>query len=171
MHDNLNKVFVVSTLPTPTGANGGPVDFNATGDKFILTPVAPIEIVRFGFVTDAAMDPDAGGFVLALDHRPTAGSDTGRTESATLTRTDTQTVAAGSLVYREVVLADTDGETAEDGETRYVAPSGPLSVDVGEQAVLEVTNAVGAASTGYVFIEYVQKPFDLYDSVVTEATS
>lgn len=158
MHELLTKRFDVSVLPTPTGTAGGPVDFNATGDKFIITPAAPIDIYRYGAVFDAATDPDAGGFVLALDWRPTAGSDSSRAEIMTLTRADAETSAAGTGIYGKVVVAVAQA-TGSDGSLVNVGPSGPLEVDPGEQAVIEVTNAVGAASTGYVWVEYVQHPF------------
>jgi len=164
MHDLLRKNMAVSTLITPTGVNGGPVDFNTTGDKFILTPAAPIEIYRWGIATIELMDPDAGGFVISLEHRPTIGSDVGRTVAATITRADAETVAAGALVFNEVVLAVAQA-TGVDGSLVNVGPAGPLRVNQGEEAVVEVTNAVGAASTGYIWIEYVQLPFDATDAI------
>ncbi len=170
MNDLLHYRREVSVLPTPTGANGGPVDFNATGDKFIITPCAPIDIYRWGFVTDAAMDPDAGGFVIALDHRITAGSDSGRTEKATITRADAETVAAGKLVYQRPIIAVAQAAQG-DGSLLDVGPSGPVRVMPGEQAVIEVTNAVGAASTGYVFVEYVDLAFDKSDADVIVETA
>lgn len=170
MHDLLRRVRHVSTLITPTGVNGGPVDFNATGDKFIYTPASKSEIYRFGFIADAAMDPDAGGFVLALDWRPTAGSDTDRVEKATITRADTETVAAGKLVYADVVIAVAQA-TGVDGSLVNVGPSGPLVVMPGEQAVVEVTNAVGAAATGYIFIEVMELAFDKSDDDVIVETA
>lgn len=165
MNDLLHYRRDVSTLITPTGVNGGPIDFNATGDKYIYTPCAPIDVYRWGFITDAAMDPDAGGFVLALDHRITAGSDTGRTEKATITRADAETVAAGKLVYGRVEIAVAE-TVAVDGSKVNVDPAGPLRVNPGEQVVIEVTNAVGAASTGYVFIEYADLAFNKADADV-----
>lgn len=165
MNDLLHYRREVSTLILPLGVNGGPIDFNATGDKYIYTPCAPIDVYRWGFITDAAMDPDAGGFVLALDHRITAGSDTGRTEKATITRADLETVAAGKLVYGrvEITVAET---VAVDGSKVNVDPAGPLRVNPGEQVVIEVTNAVGAASTGYVFIDYADLAFNKADADV-----
>lgn len=161
MHDLLNRVTVVSTLITPLGVNGGPIDFNSTGDKFIFTPINPADIYSWGVVFDAAVDPDAGGFVLALDFRPTAGSDTNRVEKATITRTDTQLVAAGRGLFNRLILpvASTTFPVLGSGTgVLQVEPAGPLEVNPGEQAVIEVTNAVGAAATGYVFIDYVNKP-------------
>lgn len=168
MHDLLNKRVLMSILPSPLGTAGGPVDFNATGDKFIFTPIQPVDIYRFGFVTIEAMDPDAGGFVLAIDKRVTVGSDTSRVEVDTITRADADTVAAGKVVYKDIDLEDLDGETAEDGNLRNVGPAGPMHLDPGDEAVIEVTNAVGAASTGYVWIEYVAKGFDIAASDVIE---
>ena len=165
-HELVQKEWAVSFLPTPTGANGGPVDFNATGDKFIFTPVAPVDIYRFGFVTIEAMDPDAGGFVIALDKRITVGSDTGRTEVVTITRADADTVAAGKVVYKDVILPVAQA-TGDDGVSLVnVGPSGPLSLVPGDEAVIEVTNAVGAVSTGYVWIEYAQHGFNISASDV-----
>lgn len=165
MHDLLRRVRLVSVLPTPTGAAGGPVDFNATGDKFIYTPATIARCYRFGYITDAAQDPDAGGFVLALDHRPTAGSDTDRTEKATITRADAETTAAGKLVYADTILAVAQAAQG-DGSLLDVGPSGPVEVRPGEQLVIEVTNAVGAASTGYVFLEVMELAFEKSDADV-----
>ena len=170
MQDLMRLNRDVSTLITPTGVNGGPVDFNSTGDKYIYTPCGPIEIYRWGFITDVAMDPDAGGFVIALDHRITAGSDTGRTEKATITRADAETVAAGKLVYGRVEIPVAEA-TGVDGSKVNVGPNGPLRVNPGEQAVIEVTNAVGAASTGYVFIEYADLAFEKADADVILETA
>lgn len=170
MHDLLRRERHVSTLITPTGVNGGPVDFNATGDKYIYTPASPSDIYRFGFITDAAMDPDAGGFVLALDWRPVAGSDAGRLEKQTITRADAETVAAGKLVYADVIIPVAQA-TGIDGSLVNVGPAGPLHVRPGEQAVIEVTNAVGAASTGYVFVEVMELAFEINDDDVIRETS
>lgn len=167
-HELLQKRIAVSTLIDPAGVNGGPVDFNATGDKFILTMPVPILIYRWGFITIAAMDPDAGGFVIALDKRITVGSDTGRVELTNITRADADTVAAGTVVANEVVLpvAEAAGDDALAGGAGHpqtsvvnVGPNGPARIEPGEEVVIEVTNAVGAASTGYVWIEYAQLGF------------
>lgn len=173
-HDLVQKRYVVSILPTPTGGAGAPVDFNATGDKFIFTYPTPVDIYRFGLVTDAAMDPDAGGFVMELDLRVTAGTDTGRVNKSSLTRADAQTVAAGRTLYRDCTLpvAEAAGDdTLTGGATPQtsrvnVGPAGPVHVRPGQQAVLEVTNAVGAASTGYVWIEYAELGFAQASAVV-----
>lgn len=171
MADNVvGRRTIVSVLPVPTGTAGGPVDFNATGDKFILTPAVPTDIVRFGAILDSAQDPDAGGFVLALDHRPTAGSDTDRTEEATITRANADVSAAGDVLYNNVNAAVAQA-TAVDGSLVDSPSEGPLRVNPGEEAVIEVTNANGAASTGYVFLEVIEYGFDIGLDNVTEVTS
>lgn len=170
MNDLLRYTREVSSLPSPTGLNGGPVDFNATGDKYIVTPCAPIDIYRWGYITDTSQDPDAGGFVIALDHRPTAGSDTGRTEKATITRADAETAAAGKLIYGRVEIVNAEA-TGVDGSKTNQGPSGPLRVNPGEQAVIEVTNAMGAAATGYVFVEYADLAFEKADADVILETA
>lgn len=169
MHENLNKIIAISQFPTiveGAPAAGGLVDFNATGDKFSIAPVAPIDIVRFGIIVKTAMNPDAGGFVLALDYRPTVGSDTNRVQKDVLTRADAELVAAGGIVYRSpelpVAASAVSGAPGIGGQSVYVGPSGPVRINPGEEAVLEVTNAVGAASDGYVFIEYIQHGVDDY---------
>lgn len=167
-HEVVKKTYAISQFPTPVEAGpaaGGLVDFNATGDKFSFAPVSKIQVWRFGAIIKTAMDPDAGGFDLALDHRTVVGSDTGRTEKAVLNRADAETVAAGKVLYKDVILAVAEA-TAGDGSKVNVGPAGPLEVNPGEQIVLEVTNAVGAASDGYVWIEYSEGAFDKSDADV-----
>lgn len=159
MHDLLNMKRAVSILPTPTGANGGPVDFNATGDKFILTKPNPIDIYRWGIITIELMDPDAGGFQIDLDLRPSVGSDTNRVLKQSIVRADADTVAAASVLYVDSVLPVAQ-TTASDGSLFNEGPAGPIRVEPGQEAVVEVSNAVGAASTGYIWIEYVDLPFN-----------
>ena len=154
MHDLLNKRTVVSTLPTPTGTEGGPVAFTSTGDKFIFTPAMPCDVYRWGLITDALLDVGAG-FTIALDWRPTAGSDTNRAQKDTIVKT--ADVAAGQVLYSEAVGAVAQA-TGSDGSLVDVAPAGPVEVDPGEELVIEVTDAADTAGTGYVWIEYVEKP-------------
>ena len=166
-HELVQKRYVQSVFPTPVEAApaaGGLVDFNATGDKFTFAPPCPVEVYRYGYTTFTAQDPDAGGFVLSLDFRPTVGSDTNRVEKDTLTRADAQTSAAGRVVFRDVKIPVAQA-TGADGSVVNVGPAGPLHVRPGEEVVLEVTNANGAASTGYVWIEYAEQGFALPSTV------
>ncbi len=164
MTEYLQKRTIISVLPTPTDVQGGPVVFTSTGDKFIYTPLNPVDVLRWGLITNALLDVGAG-FVLALDYRPTAGSDTNRAEKSTISTGSTD-VAAGKVVFNMAVGADTDGETAEDGTTRFVGPTGPVQVDPGSELVIEVTDAADTAGTGYVFLEVLE-----HDPVGTRAAN
>lgn len=170
-HDLIQKVFKVSDFVTPTGANG-PTDFNAATDKFILTPMAPVDIYRFGFISIATQTP-TGNFDIIIDKRPTAGSDTARTTISTLRRTLAQgAIAAGTLFFHDIVVpvaatsvpVGAPGFSGQQYNTRV--GGGPLHIRPGEEAVIKVNSAMGAAATGYVFVEYVQKGFVQASTVV-----
>lgn len=172
-HEFLHKRYIFSQFPTIVQGGplaGGPVDFNATGDKFAYAPVVPVDIYRWGYQTIAAQDPDAGGFVLALDFRPTLGSDTDRVEVATITRADAEVAAAGSVVFNEIIKNVAQATLPGIGSYLNVAGTGPLRLEPGQEAVIEVTNAVGAASTGYVWLEVVEHGFlnTLVDDLIEE---
>lgn len=116
---------------------------NATGDKFTFTPAKPVDVVRWGLIATVAM---TGSAVVALDHRPTAGSDTGRVDGAV----DANGVdTAGGTI--------TAGAVAQ-GKGVYHNLSSPLRVDVGEEVVVQVTTAAGAGSA-VPFVEYIERPF------------
>lgn len=125
------------------------VDFTTTGDKFELTPGRPVTVIRWGVIANALIDVGAG-MVVAMDFRPTIGSDASRvngsvaagvdTAGGTLS-TSTTDVAAGTGIYHNVVVAD------------------GFQIDPGESAVFEVTDAADTAGTGYIFVEYVEAPF------------
>jgi len=177
-HDVVQKRYVYSVFPATAGvedvgADAGPVDLNATGDKFGFAPAGPIDVYRYGIITATAFDPDAGGFVLAIDLRPTAGSDTNRVEKATLTRADAQVAAAGKVVYKKVVIPVAETTQAghlsslTPGTKQNVDPLGPLHVRPGEEVILEVTNAMGAAATGRLWIEYAELGFAEPSDVAT----
>ena len=133
------------------------VTLNSTGDKYTFTPVMPIDVKRWGFIADVLVDVGAG-LTVAMDHRPTAGSDTGRVEVDTIVRTSD--VAAGKGLVTEVVLPVSQ-VTAEDGSLRDVSGTGPFQVDPGEQLVFEVTDAADTAGTGLFFLEYYELPHNL----------
>lgn len=160
MHDLLNKRIYVSDFATPTGSNG-PVDFNATGDKFMIRRPAPFDVYRWGITTIALMDPDAGGFQIDMDKRVTVGSDSGRVTDAGgfIFRADADLIAAGTNVYIDVKLP-VAAATGSDGSVVNVDPAGPLRVNPGEELVVQVSNAVGAASTGYIWVEIAELPFN-----------
>jgi hypothetical protein len=171
MHDLLRKTVKIQEFNSLNGTDGwGDQDLNAAADVMVIGGVNPIEIYRYGYLLTSAQDPDAGGFQLDLDFRPTAGSDAGRVNSDLLLRTDTQVVAAGKVVYKDVIIPVAEaagddtlsfgGGTTPQTSLVNVGPSGPLRVEPGQQAVLEISNANGAVATGFVFVEYADLPFN-----------
>lgn len=159
MHDLLRKYINISSTATLNGSNGV-VDFNATGDKWAVRGVAPIDVYRWGIVTIELMDPDAGGFQIDLEKRILMGSDVGRlTQIQSIFRADADLIPAGQVVYVESVLA-VAAAAGSDGSVLNVDPAGPIRVNPGEELVFKVSNAVGAASTGYIWVEYTELPFN-----------
>lgn len=154
MNEFLQKRTEVSTLITPAGV-AGPVVFTGTGDKFIITPATPINILRWGIVIETAKD--ASALVLKLDTRPTAGSDTARVTSDTLTDSATAR-AAGVVLERKMTGTNPNSSTGSDGSLVNVASGGPVQINPGQQAVIQVSTAAASTGKGYIFAEYVQFP-------------
>lgn len=153
----LHKRVAVSSAATPTGSNG-PVVFTSTGDKFILTPAKPIDILRWGYVITVAKD--ATTMIVQLDKRPTAGSDSSRTTIGEIT--DAAARAQGAVVYQEPgtgTSAALTQSTGADGSLVNVDPAGPYHITPGQQVVVEVTDAADSTGQGFVFIEYAEHDF------------
>ena len=125
----------------------------STEDKLTFAPLMPIDIVRWGYVVDTILGDT--NTVLAMDFRPTVGSDTARVNGATDSTTFIDT-AGGVLT---AVVATAVGK----GDFHNVNP--PLQVDPGEEVVIEMTTAP-ASGTAFFFIEYEVQPF-VGDSNVT----
>ena len=122
---------------------------NATGDKFTLTPSVPIDIIRWGVIVDNTLIDVGAGMTIKMDHRPTAGSDTDRTDGTPSTAED--------LVTTVDILA---------GKGAYVELDEPFEVDPGEEVVFQVTDAADTAGNGFIFVHYRPRPF-VGDSGVT----
>lgn len=121
------------------------VALTTTGDKFTFSPAVPVNIVRWGVIADALIDVGAG-MVIALDHRVTFGSDTGRVNGATSAGKDT---AGGTLSTGTTDVAQGKGLYREVNQV-----PGPFKLAPGEQAVFEVTDAADTAGTGFLWLEY-----------------
>lgn len=157
MNIQLFRKTAVSRAASPTGSNG-PVVFTSTGDKFIITPAMPLDVIRFGIIYTVAKD--ATSMVVTLDKRVTAGSDTGRVTISTMT--DTAARAVTAIVYQEpgtLTTAAATQSTAEDGSLRNVDPVGPYHITPGQELVIAVTDAADATGQGYVWVEYNEYPF------------
>lgn len=153
MNELLQKRTVVSTLITPAGV-AGPVVFTGTGDKFIITPSNPITILRWGIVYETGKD--ASSLVVTLETRPTAGSDTNRVVSDTMT--DAAARAAGVVVERiaKNMGVNPNSSTGSDGSLVNVAAGGPVLINPGQQAVFKVGTAAASTGKGYIYAEYIE---------------
>lgn len=69
----------------PQGATSGYVSVTVAGDILRVAPVAPIQIVRWGFDAAVGVADATNALKLTGDVRPTMGSNTGRTTGATTT--------------------------------------------------------------------------------------
>ena len=67
-----------------------------------FTPARPVNIIRWGVIADALIDVGAG-MTIKADHRPTAGSDTGRGDGNVGDITVTSDIAQGDGAYTEEV--------------------------------------------------------------------
>lgn len=115
---------------------GAQDDLSGTGDNVLRAAAAPFEVVGFGYIADAAVDNTPTTLNLALDKRPTIGSDASRAEVEAFE--DTVDRAAGDVVYH--ALAEPEEFTA------------------GQEAVVEVVGAA-VSGTGQPFIRIRHRPF------------
>lgn len=124
---------------TALSAIGSSSVVTSVADIMTFTPTFAVEIYEFGIImTAAATASDA--FTIALDKRPTAGTDTGRT------------VGAGDFGTLAITSANSGGVVAGDVIVSRPA-AGPYIVYPGQQAIMNVT-ATCASGTGLPFINY-----------------
>ncbi len=115
------------------------VAVTATGDKFTFAPGCPIEIIRWGIIVKTKVDVGAG-MTIKMDHRPTAGDDTSRTDGT-----------GGADLTASADIAQ--------GKGAYVEPDKPFEVDPGEEVVFQVTDAADTAGEVHIFFMYQERPF------------
>ena len=108
----------------------------------VFTPGAPVNIVRWGVIADSLIDVGAG-MTIKADHRPTAGSDSGRGDGNVGDITVTADIAQGKGAFTE--------ECATAASTAIPVK---FLVDPGEQVVFQVTDAADTGGTGMIFVEY-----------------
>jgi hypothetical protein len=168
LQEFLKSVVVSSSTVTDGGANG-PVVFTTTGDKMILTAIAPIRLLKWGFmVTGTAVAQTSSAMAFKLSFRPTAGSDTSRTDVDTLTTVASSSFALGTGGYREYFTASSKTSTP----VSQVTAAGPIGNTVpsneagqvqavlkaGQQWVINVTTGSDNTGTGKLFFEYTLLP-------------
>lgn len=160
MHNSLMKQQVVGAVDD--------VNIDSAGDNHELVFANPVRITRVGFIVTTAVANAAGTVEVDIRRRPVAGADANHVEIATLTVTGTTTRAAGAVVYKDLWIADNDGETAEDGLQRNEAPNAnitaaltgydPLIILPGQSLELDVAEAADSGA-GRFFVEYEVLPF------------
>lgn len=99
----------------------------STGDKALFMVPYKCELVRFWIVWEGA-DNNATAAIVDLDKRITGGSDTGRVDKSGAAMTLKKTTAVN-----------------EQGKYVYKDPTSRVTAKEGEQFVVEVTTAQGAA--------------------------
>ncbi len=143
------KIFQVKGVDATSAAD-------VTNGEF--APVVPIDIIRWGYIVDQTALDVGAGFTVDLDHRVTAGTDTGRVQVDTIVRTTD--LALGNGVVKELILAVAQA-TAEDGSLRDVSGTGPFQVDPGEEVVLQVSDAADTTGNITLYFEYFELPQNL----------
>lgn len=116
----------------------------AVEDKGFFAPARPVNIVRWGYITDTVLGDTT--MVLKMDFRPTIGSNTGRVVGAVAGGIDT---AGGTLTAGEAISVGA-------GLFHNVVPK--LLVDPGEEVVIHAT-AAPVSGTAFLFIEYEEEGF------------
>ena len=160
MHNLLNKQTLVGAVDD--------VNIDSGGDNHEIVFANPVLITRVGFIVTTAVANGAGTVEIDVRRRPVAGADANHVEIATFTLTGTTTRAAGAVCYKDLWVADNDGETAEDGLQRNEAPNAnitaaltgydPLLILPGQSLELDVAEAADSGAGRY-FVEYVELPF------------
>ena len=147
-----NRQVVI--FPTQGGDAVVPgLDMGADEDLLTWAPAMPVDIVRWGYIVDTVLG--ASVLVVAMDFRPTKGSDTARVNGATDGTTFIDT-AGGTL---------TPGVSTAVGKGEFHNVNPPLQVDPGEEVVIEITTHPTSGDAHF-FIEYEVQPF-VGDSNVT----
>lgn len=124
------------------------VALDSAADVLVISPVKPVLLNRIGVIQDGGTDPGTG-FVMAVDKRPTAGTDS-----------DVNSRGARSELYNmspDAAIGQGNG-VYHDADDRY-------EIVPGEELVLEVTTGGAAGATGNVFAELVEKPFSGVDAL------
>ncbi len=118
MHPDVSKKVFISAADTPN------IDSAGATSEFI--PVLPFVVTRVGVLVTTAVDPDNSVAMNALlTRRITVGSSSSAVALGTfkIMAAAATNLAVGQIVYKDLHIDDSDGETAEDGTTRNEAPS------------------------------------------------
>ena len=164
------------------------LNIDAAGGEVVMHFGGPIRPLRAGFVATTAVVPDGTEHCdVELFRQILAGSESGRVSLGVFRVTPAGvTLAAGSVVYKDFHVDDGDGETAEDGTLRFVAPEAVFDtaatgtkllndILIGQAFQAELQASAEATSgDGYFFLEYTELPFAKFfydgDNVLKDVT-
>ena len=110
----------------------------STGDTLMVSPGAPINVVRMGCIFTVAIG--SGSLVFQLEKRVLAGSDSNRVTG--ITGCSLSITAAQGLVG-----------------TVHTLEVPNLEINPGEELVVKITTAATGAGTAIVFVHAIPKPF------------
>lgn len=166
MHENLRKAFYSSAADTPN------IDGAGTVAEFAFP--MPVIVTKVGVIATTTVDTDNSVALTAtMSRRPIRGSSSNAVTLGVFTMApanNSTRLAAGNVVYKDLAIADHDGETAEDGTTRHVAPNqgvtGPVTgfsgflIQPGQSFAITLDASAEADSGAVVsFVEVIELPF------------
>lgn len=166
LNELLKSVVWRTTTATDGGANG-PVVFTSTGTKVLFTAVAPVRLLKWGFLANnVAVAQTSSAMAFSLSSLPQAGGSA--TVIDTLTTVASSSFALGTGGYRETFTPSTAATTPPSqnaqagpiGNTANTTESGQqqMTLSVGQQWQIAVTTASDNTGTGVLFLEYVLLP-------------
>jgi hypothetical protein len=165
MHDLMKKKFSLLAADTPN------IDGSTAVGEFIFPN--PVIITKVGYIVTTAVVADGTeNMDFDLSRRPVVGSSSNAVALAQF-RAQAANVdtAAGDVVWVHTNVLDTDGETAEDGTTRYEAPNANITAPetrrnpwliLPGQSFAMTLQTDAEADSGAVrgFVEYIDLPWN-----------
>lgn len=142
---------------TPVGAIDE-LNIDSDNDTWEFVFPHPVDAYRVAFLATTAVVHNSAD----VDVEIYLTTDAGDAGTDTLVGTwkpllNGETLAVGDWTVGNLVLADTDGSTAVDGNTVYEGPDGPVSVPMGGGLTFKVV-VPSASGAGRIALEYVEKP-------------
>lgn len=187
MLHELLKTEVYWSFSATQGGSNGPVVLTSTGDKMAFTAVAPIRLLKWGFlINDTAVAQTSSAMQLGLYKTLAAsagGGSAGGTQVDTLTTVASEAFALGTGAYRDPYVASTSAQTPASevssggplgsSATNNLIYSGQqqLQLVVGDQFWVKVITASDNTGKGVCWLEYVLLPITKPSSYGFGATS
>lgn len=145
-------------LQKKTYVHSATTNFNATSET-LSTPFAnPIEVYRWGYISETAVVVDATAQVTL--EAEVAGGGTNRVSGSQLNLVDADDHIQGVTVFTDAVIpvAETVLNTVGiGGQKKNVDPSGPFHVFPGERVSFNITDAATSGTIRF-WMEYVERP-------------